>query len=371
MKTTKEKVSILGFGCMRLPTLPGDKIDEEQSSTMFHYAIEHGINYFDTAYYYHKQQSEKILGKFLFQERYRDRIFLATKLPSPLIKSHHDLKYYLDLQLERLKTDYIDFYLLHTLNKRYWHNLLQHEVFQFLENAKTAGKIRYYGFSFHDDLYTFKEIIDYHDWDFCQIQYNFLDENFQAGKNGLEYADKKGIDVIVMEPIKGGSIANNIPDAAKKVLQNATIKRSPAAWALRWVWNHPQVTMVLSGMSSLQQVKENILTAQEGKPNSLTSYENHLIRILQNIYKNKKAINCTGCKYCMPCPNGVNIPMCLKIYNDFLTESNLLKVKQSYQQLVSKKEYASLCQNCSQCEEKCPQQLPIRQLLQEVSKLLE
>ena len=369
MDKTGVEVSILGFGCMRLPTLSNGKINENESEKMLLYALEKGVNYIDTAYPYHQGQSELFVGNFLHKHQLRDRIYLATKLPSWLITSHKDMEYYLNQQLKRLQTDYIDFYLLHSLNHGFWSNLLQHDVFRFLKKVQQQGKIGHFGFSFHYQISLFKKIIDSHDWDFCQIQYNFLDENFQAGREGLYYAYQKGVDVIIMEPIKGGKITENIPETAQKIWQNAPVKRSPAAWALRWVWHHPQVTMLLSGMSTLQQVKENIQTADDGHPDSLTQNEIQIMDMVKNIYKDQKAINCTACEYCLPCPYGVNIPQCLSAYNQWLAGHSDLAQK-TYQHIIDENGQASLCQACGECEQKCPQQLPIRKLLHDANRAL-
>lgn len=377
---TNEQVSNLGFGCMRLPVIDGDstKIDEEKAIKMIRHAIDEGVNYVDTAYPYHGSgmdkggESEPLVGRAL-KDGYRERVKLATKLPSWLIKTREDMDRYLNEQLERLQTDMIDFYLVHTINTSTWSTLKEVGISEFLDQAIKDGRIKYAGFSFHDRVDLFKEIVDYYDWSFCQIQYNYLDENFQAGKEGLEYAAKKGLGVAIMEPLRGGNIVNNLPKAAEDAFEQADEKRSPAEWALRWVWNHPEVSVVLSGMTTMDHVVENIKVANEGRSNSLTEKELEIIEKVKMIFKERIKINCTGCGYCMPCPVGVHIPKNFTTYNDYhLFDKNAEgRYKFLYNFIFKPEEQASKCVECGRCEEHCPQSISIRQELKKVREAFE
>ncbi|MCY6485091.1 aldo/keto reductase [Clostridium aestuarii] len=372
MSRAEDKLSILGFGCMRFPTIDGDKIDEKKAIKMLHYAIDNGVNYIDTAYPYHNGYSELLVAKAL-KDGYREKVKLATKLPSWLIQTRADMDKYLNEQLKRLETDYIDYYLLHALNKTDWKKLKQLGVLEFLDISLKSGKIRYAGFSFHDDIELFKEVVDSYEWTFCQIQYNYLDEEYQAGKEGLKYAAKKGIGVIVMEPLRGGKLTNNIPKEVEKIWNKSDIKRTPAEWALQWIWNHPEVTIVLSGMSNMHQVKENICLAssQYAHENSLKDEEIELVNEVKAIYKSKIKINCTNCRYCMPCPNGVNIPECFNEYNNLSIFGDFKSSKASYNALLKEEERASKCISCGKCEVACPQNIPIIEKLMEIAKVFE
>ncbi|HOQ66642.1 MAG TPA: aldo/keto reductase [Methanosarcina thermophila] len=366
---TGKSVSILGFGVMRLPILGDDdsKVDEEKAAQMIHYAIDNGINYIDTAYSYHGGMSEFVVGKVL-QDGYREKVYLATKLPSWLVTCREDMDRYLDEQLGRLRTNYIDFYLLHALNRDYWSLLKKHGVFDFLDSALKDGRIKYTGFSFHDNIDLFKEIVDSYPWDMCQIQYNFMDEDFQAGKEGLMYAASKGLGVVVMEPLRGGYLASNVPQEVQEIWDNAETPRSPVEWGLRCLWDYPEISVVLSGMSDLAQIESNIKFAADGFPNSLTEEEKKLISKVKEIYRSKTRVNCTGCRYCMPCPSGVNIPENLKHLNNAEMFDKIEEEKLIYSSLEGK---ASNCTECGECEIKCPQKTPVRELLKEVSKLFE
>lgn len=369
---TEEEVSILGFGCMRLPVINSDtsKINEKEAIKQIRYAIDKGVNYIDTAYPYHEGASELLVGKAL-KDGYRQRVKLATKLPSWLIKSREDMDKYLDEQLEKLQTDHVDFYLLHALNKEYWENLKKHNVFDFLQKAMDNGKIKYVGFSFHDELSLFKEIIDAYDWTFCQIQYNFLDEKYQAGEEGLKYAAQKGIALVIMEPLRGGNLANVVPEDVKMVWNQSHIKRSPAQWAFRFLWNHPEVTVVLSGMGEMDHIKENIKEANNGYANSLIKEELELIDRVKKIYISKIKVDCTDCKYCMPCPFGINIPKNFKYLNRASIYQDFKNQKKKYNKDLRPNERASNCKKCGKCEEACPQNIKIRNMLDEVVKTLE
>ena len=369
MNTAKEKLSILGFGCMRLPVTADGHIDEEQSTDMIRYAIDNGVNYIDTAYPYLNGESEPFVGRAL-AGGYRKKVNLATKLPSWLIKFREDMDKYLDEQLSRLKTDHIDFYLVHGLNSMFWENLSTLRVTEFLDDAIADGRIRYAGFSFHDNLPLFKEIIDSYEWTFTQIQYNFMDEQYQAGTKGLEYAAKKGLGIIVMEPIRGGLLSRDLKGISE-IWQTAEKHHEPAEWALRWVWNHPEVTVVLSGMSSPEQVRQNVTLAETGLPDSLTKKELGLFGKVKKELKKRIIIPCTGCRYCVPCPHGVSIPECFEMFNRGHIYEDDADARQLYTMFLGGffdgiPHYASCCQKCGECEEKCPQNLPIRENLKKV-----
>lgn len=370
MGKTEENVSALGFGCMRLPTLDDQSIDVDEAKRMLRFAVDNGVDYVDTAWGYHNGQSEPFVGLAL-QDGYREKVKLATKLPAWLIKSREDMDYYLNEQLKRLRTDAIDFYLIHSLNRRSWKNLKEHDIFDFMDSALSSGRIRHIGFSFHDTLDVFKEIIDSYDWEFCQIQYNFLDTENQAGVEGLGYASDRGIGIAVMEPLRGGKLANNVRKDILHIWQSAEIQRSPAAWALRWVWNDPRVGVVLSGMSTMDQVRENIETAREATPNSLNHSELTTVEKVKEEYKKRIKVNCTGCSYCMPCPSGVAIPTSFDFFNDAFMFDNVEDQKKVYLRLVKEENRASRCTECGRCEELCPQSIEIIKNLKEVSALFE
>jgi predicted aldo/keto reductase-like oxidoreductase len=369
MKNATPELSVLGFGCMRLPQKENGGIDEEQATGMLRYAIDQGVNYVDTAYPYHNGESEPFVGRAL-SGGYREKVNLATKLPSWLVRSREDMDKYLDEQLARLKTDVIDFYLVHGLNRPFWENLSSLGVTDFLTDAIADGRIRYAGFSFHDNTVLFKEIVKSYDWTFTQIQYNFMDENYQAGTEGLKFAAKKGLGIVVMEPIRGGLLAKDITGISE-VWQTAKEKHTPAGWALRWVWNHPEVSVVLSGMSTPEQVRQNVALAQAGLADSLTKTELSLYKKVKKELEKRILIPCTGCRYCTPCPHGVSIPECFEFYNRGHMYEDAEQTQQIYTMFLGGffdgiPHYASLCQECGECEEKCPQDLPIRDNLKKV-----
>jgi predicted aldo/keto reductase-like oxidoreductase len=371
MNKAAPELSILGFGCMRLPQKENLQIDEEQATGMLRYAIDHGVNYVDTAYPYHNGESEPFVGRAL-SGGYREKVFLATKLPSWLIKTREDMDTYLDEQLSRLKTDHIDFYLVHGLTGVFWEKVSKLGVTDFLDNAIADGRIHYAGFSFHDNVTLFKEIVDAYNWTFAQIQYNYMDEHYQAGTEGLKYAAKKGLGVVVMEPIRGGLLARDL-EGIQDIWQKAKIQRPPAAWALRWVWNHPEVTVVLSGMSAMEQVRQNVALAKTGLAGSLTKAELSLYRKVREELEKRIIIPCTGCRYCVPCPHGVNIPECFDMFNRGHIYQDAEEARQLYTSLLGglfdgTPHYASVCQECGECEEKCPQSLPIQEHLKKVGE---
>ncbi|WP_425448212.1 aldo/keto reductase [Dethiothermospora halolimnae] len=363
------EVSALGFGCMRFPVIDNDssKIDEEEATKMLRYAIDNGVNYIDTAYPYHQKMSEPFVGRAL-KDGYREKVKLATKLPIWLCEKYEDFEKYLDEQLEKLQTDYIDFYLVHALNKDTWKTCKELDVFKFLDKAIESGKIKYAGFSFHDELDLFKEITDAYDWTFCQIQLNYMDEYYQAGLEGLKYAADRDLAVIIMEPLKGGKLAKKPSEDIKKIWSKSETERTPAEWALRWVWNFPEVTLLLSGMSTMEQIKENIETSKDAYPKSLSKKEVELIDEVKEIYKDKTKIGCTECKYCMPCPNDVMIPNIFSLYNDGHMYSIKDEVKNTYNKIMEREKDGSKCIECGKCERECPQNLPIIEHLKTIHK---
>jgi predicted aldo/keto reductase-like oxidoreductase len=371
MNKAAPELSILGFGCMRLPLMENGQIDEDHATRMLRYAIDHGVNYVDTAYPYHNDESEPCVGRAL-SGGYREKVCLATKLPSWLITSQEDMDNYLNEQLSRLKTDSIDFYLVHGLTRAFWESVSKLGVTEFLDDAIADGRICNAGFSFHDNVSFFKEIVDAYDWTFAQIQYNYMDEHYQAGTEGLEYAAKKGLGVVVMEPIRGGLLARDLT-GIREIWQKAKIQRPPAEWALRWVWNHPEVTVVLSGMSTMDQVRQNVAVANTALAGSLTKAELSLYSKVKKELEKRSIIPCTGCRYCVPCPHGVNIPECFDMFN----RGHIYEDKEEAGQLYTAflggffdgtPHYASVCQECGECEEKCPQSLPIREHLKKVGE---
>jgi uncharacterized protein len=375
MEKTGDRLFVLGFGCMRLPQkrgMPGfGKIDEQRAMLQLRYAIDHGVNYVDTAFMYHMGGSESFLGRAL-GDGYRERVRLATKLPLTHVKVSEDMDRLLCTQLNKLSTDHIDYYLLHNLNQGNWGRMRNLGVLDFLDRAKADGRIIHTGFSFHGDIETFKELIDAYDWSLCQIQYNFLDEKNQAGTEGMKYAAGKGLGVVVMEPLRGGHLAGKVPDDVQTIWNEAEVNRSPAEWALRWVWNHPEVTVVLSGMNEERHIQENLRIAEKALPDSLTEKELSLIRRVEAAYRRLTKVGCTGCRYCMPCPSGVDIPACFEAYDTFHMLNAKTWARISYITFVSdaarrEPAYASLCRDCKKCLEKCPQHLPIPELMKEVA----
>jgi uncharacterized protein len=376
MPKSGDELSILGFGCMRLPMLAG-KIDEPRAIAQIRLAIDRGVNYVDTAWPYHGGASEPLLGKAL-KDGYRDKVKVATKLPSWLVSSREDMDRLLNAQLERLGTDHIDYYLVHTLDGTLWDKMAALGVADFLDQARADGRIRYAGFSFHGLGADFPRIVDGYPWVFCQIQYNFLDREYQAGEAGLKYAAAKGLGVIAMEPLRGGNLAlPTPPPAIAKLWQEASVERTPVEWALRWVWNHPEVTLLLSGMNEEAHIKENLAIADQAQARSLTAAELALVGRVSTTYQNLMQVDCTGCGYCMPCPAGVQIPGCFDIYNKMhmfknVEEAGFIYALRMTDKLISSKPgYASQCVSCGACVGKCPQHIAIPQMLAKVAAELE
>ena len=364
------QVSALGFGCMRLPTTSDDPkdINAEEATRMIRYAIDHGVNYVDTAYPYHGGAGEPFVGQAL-QDGYREKVRLATKLPSWKIETAADFDRYLDEQRERLQTDFIDFYLLHALKRDHWEKLRDLGVIEWAEGAKSDGRIRYLGFSFHDEYAVFQEIVDaYNGWDFCQIQYNYMDIERQAGQRGLQYAAAKGLAVVIMEPLLGGRLVNP-PDPIQALWNSAPRRRTAADWGLQWLWNQPEVSVVLSGMSTMEQVQENLASADASGIHSLTPEELALVDRVREAYQALCPIPCTSCGYCMPCPNGVDIPRNFMVYNEGVMFAKPEKARESYQWIEEEKR-ANACIQCRECEEKCPQAIPISEWMPIVHRVL-
>jgi uncharacterized protein len=372
------EVSNLSFGCMRLP-LRGSgtsggrpaltDIDEAKSIELIRSAIDQGINYFDTAYPYHGGKSEPLLGKAV--HGLRDKIMLATKLPTYMVQTPKSFDLLLEEQLRRLGTSYLDFYLIHALNANNWPKMKELGVLEFLDRIVAQGKARHVGFSFHDDPSLFRKIVDSYKWDMCQIQYNYLERDYQAGKEGLKYAASKGLGVVIMEPLRGGTLTNPIPAEVRAIWESAPKKRSPAEWALAWLWNQPEVGSVLSGMNSSEQLQENIRIAGEVTPYSLSSEELATIDRVAGTYRRLFKIGCTGCGYCLPCPQGVDIPMNFKLYNDVHLFHAIEASKMFYYEWMPASGRASNCIDCGACENLCPQRLSIMAELKNVRSELE
>lgn len=364
------ETSLLGYGTMRLPILRGknSKIDEEKAIELLRYAIDNGVNYIDSAYIYHGGNSEVVVGKAL-KDGYREKVMVATKLPVWLAKTYDDFEKLLDEQMTRLDVDCIDVFLLHSLSKKMWYKIKKMGVLEFLDKAKEAGKIKYAGFSIHDEFDTFKEVVDAYDWSMCLIQLNYLDTDVQVGLKGLKYAGEKGIAVAIMEPLKGGLLANPSEDI-KELWNTAQNKREPVDWSFRWLANHPEVKVILSGMNDIRHIKENIDILSNCKPNSLTEDELKLIEKVKGKYDEKIKVNCTKCQYCMPCPVGVDIPQNFTYYNNASMYGDLKNVAYNYQKSFKKELKASNCIACKKCEEKCPQSIKISEALKEVDDVL-
>ena len=372
MKKTGDKLSALGYGCLRLPK-KGRGIDVERATKQIRYAIDHGVNYLDTAYNY---GGEKIIGDIL-AGGYREKVYIATKLWLPLVKKREDMDILLNESLNNLQTDHIDFYMFHAMSPGAWERLKGLGVEDFIRKAREDGRIRRIGFSSHSGTVDFKKVVDAYDWDQCQIMYNILDEHNQAGREGLEYAAARGIGVVIMEPLRGGNLAKPPSKEVQAIWDEAEIKRSPAEWGLRWVWNHPGVTCVLSGMNEEAHIEENLRVADEALPGSLTEKELALAGRVKEAYHKLIKVPCTGCHYCLPCPAGVNIPYCFECYNNLSLGTPML-AKMMYSMYVgggtdgsAGKGYASRCRECGKCVQVCTQHIDIPAELKNVAKAME
>ena len=359
--------SLLGFGCMRFPVNAEGKIDRKEAEKMLDYAITHGVNYIDTAFPYHNQESEPFVGKVL-KKYNRDSFYLTTKMPLWFVNSIEEAEAMFENQLQRLDVDYVDFYLLHALDKEKWEKTKRLGILEYLDKMKMDGRLRNLGFSFHDEYEVFEEIIQAYPWDFCQIQYNYVDREEQAGDKGYALAEKLGIPLIIMEPIKGGSLAVLPNDLADKLKQHAP-NQSISSWALRWVASHSNVKVILSGMSTFDQVVDNVKTFANFK--CLTIEEEALIEEIAHEIKARTMNGCTGCEYCMPCPFGVNIPKNFRIWNDFSKYGNYAVTRKAYYEDLKCEEQSSMCKQCGKCEALCPQHIAIRDDLKRVAQDME
>lgn len=365
------KISVLGYGCMRF-TQSGGKVDLEKTEQEIMQAYHAGVNYYDTAYIY--SGSEEALGKILEKNQIRDNVYIATKLPHYLIKKADSIEKYFAEQLKRLRTDHVDYYLMHMLTDvKTWDRLKTLGILEWIENKKKSGAIRQVGFSYHGNSEMFCELVDAYDWDFCQIQYNYLDEHSQAGRKGLHYAASKGLPVVIMEPLRGGKLVGLLPEEAKKLFEEYTVKRSPAEWAFRWLWNQPEVTCVLSGMNSMEMVKENVRTASEAGVGEFGEAEEQLLKSVVDAINSKVKVGCTGCRYCMPCPKNVDIPGTFAAYNRRYTDGRRAAMLEYFICTALRKDSssASNCIECGKCETHCPQHIEIRKELKNARKELE
>ncbi|MBQ2022755.1 MAG: aldo/keto reductase [Lachnospiraceae bacterium] len=365
------KISVLGYGCMRFSQKAG-RVELEKTEKEILAAYEAGVNYYDTAYIY--PGSEAALGEILERNQIRDKVNIATKLPHYMIKSKDDAEKYFREELRRLRTDHVDYYLMHMLTDvKTWERLKGLGIDTWLKEKVASGAIRQVGFSYHGNSDMFCQLIDANDWDFCQIQYNYLDEHSQAGRKGLHHAAKKGIPVVIMEPLRGGRLVNNLPEKAQKLFRDFEIKRTPAEWAFRWLWNQPEVTCVLSGMNSLEMVRENVKNAADAKVGEFGEKDETLIRSVVEAINEKMKVGCTGCGYCMPCPKKVDIPGTFSAYNKRYTDSKFRSLIEYVMCTALRKDSTSAanCVECGLCEKHCPQGIKIRQELKHARKELE
>lgn len=369
VKKTQEELSALGFGAMRLPTKNG-MIDKENARKQIYHAIDHGVNFIDTAVPYHGGGSETFLGEILSGD-YRERVNISTKMPHWSIKNYEDMEKSLKQQLKNLQTECIDYYFIHNMNKITFDRLEKIGLLEFLDKSKKEGKIRNTGFSFHGSKVEFKPIVDSYGWDACMLQFNYMDENIQAGIDGVKYAHSKGMAVIAMEPLKGGILAGKMPEKVEKIWDGSEIKRTSANWAFRWVLNHPEITCVISGMNTMDQINENLEIASEVQPDSLTNNELSRYTQVKKVIQDLMKINCTSCGYCLPCPAGVDIPGCFSIYNEkYLFQDRKAGINYILRTggiFDNQPSHASMCNDCGKCLKACPQNLEIPELLNEVS----
>lgn len=365
------KLSVLGFGCMRFQRKQG-KIDFDLAEKQILQAFKGGVNYYDTAYIY--PGSEALIGEIFEKNHIRDKVYIATKLPHYLIKSRQALDKLFAEELKRLRTDYVDYYLMHMLtDTATWNRLKALGIEQWLEEKKASGAIRQVGFSYHGNSQTFCNLVDAYDWDFCQIQYNYMDEHTQAGRKGLNYAHEKGLPVIIMEPLRGGRLVHQLPKEAKEIFHKHPSGHSPAQWAFRWLWNQKEVTVVLSGMNSEEMIAENLATACTTHIGQMGQEDAEVLRQVVQAFNEKVKVGCTGCGYCMPCPKGVDIPGTFNAYNRRYQDGWFQALREYFMCTTLRKNVAaaSQCIGCGKCEKHCPQGLPIRKHLADAQKVLE
>ena len=370
---TGEELSVLGFGAMRLPLVDGkdNEIDYSKALPMVRYAIDHGVNYLDTAWPYHGGTSEAFCAEVM-KEGYRDKVKIATKMPMWDVKKYEDYDSFISKQLERLQVENIDFYLMHALCEEYWETMKKTDYKSFLDRIKSEGLVKHVGFSYHADIDLFKEIIDDYDWDFCQIQLNYMDESYQAGLEGLKYAADKGMGVVIMEPLRGGTLSKKeLPEPLKAIWDKADTKRTPAEWALRYLFDKEEVGVVLSGMTEQWQLEQNLKTASEGVAGCLTEKEQGLINEAKQFFMDHTVVDCTNCRYCMPCPVGVNIPENFWALNHDSQFNDPGKANFWINGWLNKEQRASNCIECGKCEEHCPQNIEIRKYLKVVTEKYE
>ena len=367
---TGEKISLFGLGTMRLPRNSDGGVDEAEAIRLIRTAIDGGVNYVDTSYLYHDGASEVVLGKAL-KDGYREKILLADKIPVWLAKDETDLRTIFDEQLARLGTRLIDMYLVHNITAPIWKKARKVDVLGFLEKKRAEGEIRHIGFSFHDSPSFFKEILDFYPWDFCQIQFNYMDANYQAGVEGLRYAASKGVPVIVMEPLRGGLLTDQVPADVQKLWDQADIQRTPAAWALRWVADFPEVLTILNGVSSMAQLTENLSVLSQTPPNCLTDRERDIIQQAADAYNQLLRHACTKCRYCAPCPNEVDIATILGYYNEWFLYGQNPKTKSLFNMFIPEKRRPGKCDGCKTCEERCPQGIPIAEAMKKAAAIFD
>ncbi len=367
-------VSLLGYGCMRFKT-KGNAIDKELAFSQMKLAFDNGVNYFDTAYPYHAGKSEVVLGEFVKKYDIRSKVYIADKLPIFLINKKSQIEKFFNTQLDRLNTDYVDFYLMHSLMSiQDWEKLKDLDIIDFINGKKNSGKIKHIGFSFHGRPEDFIKILEDYPWDFCQIQYNYIDENYQAGKSGLLRAQEHGIGVVIMEPLRGGALANQAPNKVREIFDDYPEKRTPAYWGLRFVMNQKGVSTVLSGMNDDENIKENIRVASETTENSMSNVEFNVIEAAKKVYDELMKVPCTGCNYCAPCPFGVDIPQIFSDYNSkyfFKGGISALQYMGRHVGVMGEKSGANLCTNCGKCKKHCPQNIDIPIVLKEAHKELD
>ena len=367
----RKGLSILGYGCMRF-TMSGGKPDFEKAEKEVLRALELGVNYFDTAYIY--PGSEEVLGRIIEKNNIRDRITLTTKLPQYMVRNRAGLDKYLEEELKRLRTDHLDYYLMHHMTDySQWERLVSIGILDWMKEKKEAGIVKHFGFSFHGNTEMFLRILNAHDWELCLVQYNYMDEHSQAGRRGVEAAAAKGIPVLIMEPLRGGKLVDLLPDKAKKEISEDKNGWTPAAWAFRWLWNQEGVTCVLSGMNSIEMIEENCRTASDARADSFGEHELEMIDRIRSIINENTKVGCTGCRYCMPCPKGIDIPGIFSCYNHMYSENKGAGRKEYFQTIALRADSAAAtqCIKCGKCEQHCPQSIPIREKLQEANKALQ